>query len=1019
MHHVQGKSSHDIRRLFVVPKRHEPLARGLHFTAPEDSVNGLGQQPEYTAKSGSHCIAMTRQILRRAFLAALLSVLTAGLAAARAEGPALAVEAQRYEVTAADYRLTLDRYRSAWNLELRPAGGGWHAALREHSTPEFAVNAADKSCTTGSTPARLRVQRQGDCVAVGMTTVAGTGPVRLEVHFVCAAEGVLVRSRMLGPAQGPRQAWWPLPRLMLDQQFFDRYAYWRESDQLRSGRLADLGSDVAYVGVSCWGRQGDTAAALSSRHPAVVAQSTAGGTALAVVTLGSEAPHSPAPPASPCFLQRHTPSHLYFYTGIGDAGQTAGPWAWLAPLHGEPAAYAKQVEQLLRRGQEIVGRFRPLAPEPDPEWGRPVPDFPAALRNSRPVDDIARAMVYSVHETINDDQGMALARKVGSDVLIRAWFKWHTALDYSRQARHVAMAHGMGALLGGGITCSALYDGENGLTPERLSAMATRGPAGQLVDAWGEHGCRHGSLSSAAYREYLLHWCRQQVDAGADYLFMDEINAALGPLEGYDDDSVRDFCEYLVQRYCGPEGWSPADARWLQTFKIDLQDAAICPDGSVNSFRYREYLARHKLAQRPVDAKNPLVSAWHSFRQQRDDRAWKWLSDAVRAYATAHGRRVLLSGNGLARYVDLQVLGVWDNWRTAHGSVDLSESQLDAWRSTVAGGWALARRRVPVVLFHDWGFNGFPWMEVSPDDRKLWMRVRGAEIYAAGGFFAFPVHGPSGADAERDGTLGEIVRQTTFYRQHADLYLGGQLLTTDGLETREPLLSLALGRSGDGGALLLHVINRQTHEGQLTRRSDVAVEMPLAAAPDDVRIVSPDWSGEKRGTARLRAGKLEVVLPELEAYDVALLRYAHLPEVAAAGRKIVLPGNWARPEQNEFVVDPDGTVHDAWALCGMLQGRLHAEMRNPPTLSVNLPRGGTLRVHVQAVALPGARLQYSIDGRVVQTVDLPDRDGKNDSAAREYDQTLEFAIPAGRHRVTLDNTGGDWVRIAWLAVDAR
>lgn len=73
-------------------------------------------------------------------------------------------------------------------------------------------------------------------------------------------------------------------------------------------------------------------------------------------------------------------------------------------------------------------------------------------------------------------------------------------------------------------------------------------------------------------------------------------------------------------------------------------------------------------------------------------------------------------------------------------------------------GVGLAGRKVPVVLFHDWGFEGFPWMEISPDDRRLWIRVRGAEIYVAGGFFAFPVQGPFGNDARREGTLAEVAR---------------------------------------------------------------------------------------------------------------------------------------------------------------------------------------------------------------------------------------------------------------------
>jgi len=56
-----------------------------------------------------------------------------------------------------------------------------------------------------------------------------------------------------------------------------------------------------------------------------------------------------------------------------------------------------------------------------------------------------------------------------------------------------------------------------------------------------------------------------------------------------------------------------------------------------------------------------------------------------------------------------------------------------------------------------------------------------------------------------------------------------------------------------------------------------------------------------------------------------------------------------------------------------------------------------------------------VDGALTQTVDLPDRDRKNDSTAREYDKTFEFAIPPGRHRVTLRNSGGDWAFVSWYA----
>jgi hypothetical protein len=306
-------------------------------------------------------------------------------------------------------------------------------------------------------------------------------------------------------------------------------------------------------------------------------------------------------------------------------------------------------------------------------------------------------------------------------------------------------------------------------------------------------------------------------------------------------------------------------------------------------------------------------------------------------------------------------------------------------------------------------------MEVAPEDRRLWIRVRGAEIYAAGGFFAFPVHGPLGNDARQDGTLAEIARQSAFYHQHKALYRSAQLAGFEPLETSAPGLSLALWRCDWPPSLILHVINRQAEGGKLRSRKSVAVRIPVARRPKAVRVVSPDWLGEKTGETVASDGWLTVTVPEVEAYSVAILDYDSLPELKLSGRRIVPSWQWARPAQNEFVVQKGGLLRDQWALPGMLQGNLHKHLRNPPTFVVNMPRGGALRVHVRAVATLGARLQWQVDGQVEKTIDLPDRDGKNDSRAREYDQTYELPIPPGRHRLTLDNLGGDWASIGWYA----
>ena len=116
----------------------------------------------------------------------------------------------------------------------------------------------------------------------------------------------------------------------------------------------------------------------------------------------------------------------------------------------------------------------------DEQWTRPLPDFPEALRHRQPVADLREAIVYTINETILTEDGIDLARKAGSDVLVRGWFKWGTAPDFQPLAPLISQAQALGALFGGGITCSALYHGESGLSEKQLMDMATRGPAGQL-----------------------------------------------------------------------------------------------------------------------------------------------------------------------------------------------------------------------------------------------------------------------------------------------------------------------------------------------------------------------------------------------------------------------------------------------------------------------------------------------------------------------------------------------------------
>ncbi|MBM4155782.1 MAG: hypothetical protein FJ221_12255 [Lentisphaerae bacterium] len=638
--------------------------------------------------------------------------------------------------------------------------------------------------------------------------------------------------------------------------------------------------------------------------------------------------------------------------------------------------------------------------------------------------DIGDVIIYTMAETTTSDRDVGLARQAGSEMLVRGWFKWNRAPAVSNWTAVPAKAHAMGALFGGGITCSALYDRENGLTQEQVLDMATRGPDGRLVDAWGRPGIRHGSLSSPAYLDYLFRWCREQIDAGADYLFLDEHTAALGPLEGYDDRSLAAFRRYLIDEWPPAKGWARNDPRWKSDFKVDTADPSLCAGGDMETFDYRAFLRARGALERPTGSANPLAAAWNRFRAVRDARAWRTLTDRIREHGRAKGRTVLISANGLAPLVDLQVMGIWDLWMAGGGRIDLAECQIPQWRGRVVQGHDLARRRVPVVFFHDWGVHDppFPWLAVPADQRVLWMRVRAAEIFAAGAFFAFPVLGPFGCDAEKDGTLADMARLTAFYRTHREAYLRGRFLGTDALKASVDRLSLAAWTGPEEGVVRLHVINRAAKNGALEPRRGVSIDVPLARSPEGgASAVSPDWEGACPVRAEVSAGRLRVTIDEVQAYAMVVLRFSGTFDtpVVVDPVRVVPSLRWEPPLETGFRVRADGSVVNAGAMNGYLHGRLHTHLRGPPVFLVDARDGCAVAVRVRAVSIAGARLQVAIDGREASATDFPDRDGRNDAAAAEYDREIIVPIPAGIHRVTLDNHGADWLSIASIEFRGR
>ncbi|MCL5770438.1 MAG: twin-arginine translocation signal domain-containing protein, partial [Planctomycetes bacterium] len=116
--------------------------------------------------------------------------------------------------------------------------------------------------------------------------------------------------------------------------------------------------------------------------------------------------------------------------------------------------------------------------------------------------------LFTINEFDTAADALTVSLSVPSQNWLRAWFKWGDAPDWSKMTGDVARAHQVGALFGGGTTCSALYPHENGITNAQFMDMATRDPYGRLYKI--SNAYYHGAIENPAYRRYVLKWATLQ-----------------------------------------------------------------------------------------------------------------------------------------------------------------------------------------------------------------------------------------------------------------------------------------------------------------------------------------------------------------------------------------------------------------------------------------------------------------------------------------------------------------------------
>lgn len=712
-----------------------------------------------------------------------------------------------------------------------------------------------------------------------------------------------------------------------------------------------------------------------------------------------------------------------------------------------------------------------------------------AAAEPSPSPNLNDLVVWTVNEYIQSPEGVDFAARVPSQLLIRGWFRWANSRDFLKDAPLAARAHANGQLFGGGVTLAAIYRGENGLDEATFMDFATRDPNGRLYPAFGKANYFHGSLSNSRWVDYCLGFVYRQIDAGVDELFMDEVNAAHGQQEGYDDYACREFRTALLARH---KDWSPTDARWEKEYGVALSDKAVCPDGTMASFDYRAYLQQRGFTRDPWASRNPLAGHWAQFKAERDDRVWREVCEKIRAYARSKNRRVWIAANGLNRYVDHQIQNIMD------GGLFLDKDRrVDACRSILEWGQGLVMRSrtllgkdVPIVVFHDWGF-GMPWQEISAADRNLWLRVYAPELYAAGVFFAFPVHGPFGCDAQKDGTLPAIIREATFFRKHADCFVVGQTVglssvgQTAGLSKPSPLanpvaaqqsstlttssipagnvaatrslpdlsavaqasapgrtsnspvslienpkskiqnptavvvlppnVTFSLAEQPRANRRLLHLINHNYSNHQMSPIRDFDVCIPSPEKPKRAVVVSPDFDGECEIAFEHKDGRVIARIPALEYYDLLILAYGEMSpsRTGRNDRDVVITPRpfWGKSPVERFEIGPTGLVSDGMWINSYMQGNLHSSLRTPVEFHVTFAGDGEFGVAVNSVAMQGAALEVALDGRTILRETLPDKDRRNDASAHEIDRTFTIPVPRGPHTIRLFNPGPDWLTV--------
>jgi hypothetical protein len=138
------------------------------------------------------------------------------------------------------------------------------------------------------------------------------------------------------------------------------------------------------------------------------------------------------------------------------------------------------------------------------------------------------------------------------------------------------------------------------------------------------------------------------------------------------------------------------------------------------------------------------------------------------------------------------------------------------------------------------------------------------------------------------------------------------------------------------------------------------------------------------------------------------LTYAGPPPSLPVRDAVLTPvDGFRRRAVNEFVVAADASVNDPGELLALLHGDGHRDLRNPPVFTVTFPVAGAFGLTIDRVSNYG-RLLIHVDETLGLSWEYRPQWQLWESV---YSEEAVVPIPAGKHRIRVENTGKDWIRL--------